>query len=522
MPNLIDQMNILKNLPDQSLAGELAKPTGAVPGYLVLSEVNRRKDMRQRYAGQMAQKRPTTVVEDELSALAPPPGAAAGPGAPMLAPGGVGSPPGMPAGAPMPTGIAAAPPDGAPQGYARSGIVGGTDHYAYGGYVTPAPAYGIDTNPYGALQQRYTDAMTADDSARAQAPWLALMQAGLSIAGGTSPNALTNIGAGGAAGLSTYADLMKQANSSTANDLQGLTEIQRAQQAQAESERNFKLDQEKFAASQDPNNPVLAPTSIQEARAINAMPDGPEKTLATTLAEPYAAQTAQVKQEQVVQIGDAIIAGDAPPDMSKMYGMAGPLRAYLAGKGYNLTDATYKYTADLANLKNLNGPGQLRLRQGISQLEPTLESAKALADEWNGSGFPPFNKAMLLAAANDPADPKKAALANNLLAQVDHVTAELGQVYMGGNSPTDAAFKLSASQLNGDWSAPVFDAAIKQIMENLSYRKSSLNQAANYGGLVPQGTPSSVSPAGSVPSSVANPDGTLDLGGGVTLRQVGQ
>src|ERR1035437_3084638 len=128
MPSLIDQMNILKNLPDGALAGELSQPTGAVPPYLVLSEVNRRKDMRQRFEGQMALKKPqTTVVQDQLAGLAPPNpstggmGAAAGQGAPPVSPGGVGSSPMMP-GAPMP----ASPPSGiaaAPTGYRNGGVV---------------------------------------------------------------------------------------------------------------------------------------------------------------------------------------------------------------------------------------------------------------------------------------------------------------------------------------------------------------------------------------------------------------
>jgi hypothetical protein len=47
-------------------------------------------------------------------------------------------------------------------------------------------------------------------SARQENMWLALMQAGLAIAGGRSPNAITNIGQGGQAGLGSFMALEQQ------------------------------------------------------------------------------------------------------------------------------------------------------------------------------------------------------------------------------------------------------------------------------------------------------------------------
>ncbi len=318
MPNLIDQMEILKNLPDGALAGELNQPSGAVPPYLVLSEVNRRKDMRQRFAGQAALQKPqTTVAQDMSASLAPPPGAAAGQGAPMAPPGGIGSSPAMP-GAPMPapTGIAAA------AGYRNGGVV----HYASGGYVgnlndlipsepgtyignTPLPTggvlgtYGYDPSQsaaagiagaipagangvpidmsaagtsaadapaismvpsadnglppadgsiasapfgqdYSGLTKQYEKELADSAAAKARDPWLALMQAGLSIAGGTSPYALSNIGAGGAEGLNTYAALEKGDNASSLAATQGLMGVK----AQQDKEQAEQADQANEAA----------------------------------------------------------------------------------------------------------------------------------------------------------------------------------------------------------------------------------------------------------------------------------
>lgn len=48
------------------------------------------------------------------------------------------------------------------------------------------------------------------DAGRKENMWLALMQAGLAIAGGRSPNAITNIGQGGQAGLASFMALEQQ------------------------------------------------------------------------------------------------------------------------------------------------------------------------------------------------------------------------------------------------------------------------------------------------------------------------
>lgn len=64
MPNIIQQQDALKNLPDMQLQQELVRPTGAVPSFLVLSELNRRKDLRQNAQSQQA---PQGSIADEFT-----------------------------------------------------------------------------------------------------------------------------------------------------------------------------------------------------------------------------------------------------------------------------------------------------------------------------------------------------------------------------------------------------------------------------------------------------------------------
>jgi hypothetical protein len=66
--NLIEIAEDLKNVPDQYLMQEVQQPTGNFPAYLVVSELGRRKRMREKVAKDM----PTQTVAEELATPPPP------------------------------------------------------------------------------------------------------------------------------------------------------------------------------------------------------------------------------------------------------------------------------------------------------------------------------------------------------------------------------------------------------------------------------------------------------------------
>lgn len=330
MANLIEQMNVLKGLSDESLNGELNAPSGAAPPYLVLSEVQRRADMRKRYEGEQARyKKRTTVVED----LA---------GAP---------PTGMPpmGGAPMPSGIAAAavPVDG----FADGGII-----------------------DYADLAEKYNTRLGDLTSKKDQARALALIAAGAGIMGGGHSNTLQNIGLGAQAGINAYSEGLKTIDSEELNLLRGLTDIGQLQQSLAaqnedrayrREELDFRKEQDKRPASVrefeyyqglspeerllfDQRNPAYNPNALtNDMRLVDAANDAFDAALKSIPDSPTPAYDAAEAQKQALekQKQAAIL---AYPKWVSILGEAG---AAAKAKQYGLSDG------DLLLLASPSGGG---------------------------------------------------------------------------------------------------------------------------------------------------------------------
>ena len=122
--NIIEMEDMVKGLPDQVLMQEAQAPSGRIPQFLALSEVQRRKEMRDRFQ----QQAPQATVKDQILQS----GIAA-----ALPQGPPGMPPQMP-----PQGQPPAPPMGAPPGPPQGPVM------AYGGGQMPYFMYGGGQVPY--------------------------------------------------------------------------------------------------------------------------------------------------------------------------------------------------------------------------------------------------------------------------------------------------------------------------------------------------------------------------------------
>ena len=129
--NIFQQEDVIKGMPDQALMKEAQAPTGRIPQYLVVSEIQRRADMRKRFAGDQ-QSMPQSTVKDQIVS-----GGIVGVGQQRQAPQGAMMPQ-MPAAQPMPPQQPLpVPPQPMPQQMPQQAMSNGGVVRMFNGKVTP-------------------------------------------------------------------------------------------------------------------------------------------------------------------------------------------------------------------------------------------------------------------------------------------------------------------------------------------------------------------------------------------------
>jgi hypothetical protein len=177
-------------------------------------------------------------------------------------------------------------------------------------------------------------------------------------------------------------------------------------------------------------------------------------------------------------VKDAVTAmkeGTVPPQLpgraSKEYVA---IMAESKRQGYNLAEAATDWTATQKHIATLNGSQQTRMAQAIDNASESLDVIDTLASQWKAGRFPLLNKAQLAAAKGGALGPQAQAIATKLEAQISDVTSELGNVYMGGNSPTDHALGLASKNLSADWSENTLKEMTNLARTNLKIRRNSM------------------------------------------------
>lgn len=72
--NILDAEDMIKGLPDQALMQEAQMPSGQMPQFLVVSEIQRRSDMRKRYQAQQQEAMPSVkdqIVQEGIMGMMP-------------------------------------------------------------------------------------------------------------------------------------------------------------------------------------------------------------------------------------------------------------------------------------------------------------------------------------------------------------------------------------------------------------------------------------------------------------------
>ena len=183
--NIVQLEDDIKSLPDDRLMTEMQAPTGGFPQYLVLSEIKRRKQMRDDYRGRMAAHektppRPTIAeetVQEGISSIMPSnmPQGAPPQGMPMAQ--------GMPVNQPASIeggGLESLMPQGIPQGMAGGGstkrVILGKKNYATDTFFSTQNPY-FDSQGLGQAWEFFEKRYQPTEAEEAYAEAINILQA---------------------------------------------------------------------------------------------------------------------------------------------------------------------------------------------------------------------------------------------------------------------------------------------------------------------------------------------------------
>ncbi len=215
--------------------------------------------------------------------------------------------------------------------------------------------------------------------------------------------------------------------------------------------------------------------NFNPANGAHTLPDGTDVSTrvkpipaASTIINPAAATDVK---ETVAGMKDGTLPPMMPGRATKEY-LATMAEAHR--QGYDLQGAVTDWNATQKHIATMNGAQQLRLNQSINALPDMLDKVDALAAQWHGGRFPALNSANLALAKGGAYGSDVASIATQLDAQIADVTADLGNVYMGGNSPTDHALGLAGKSLSGTWDEKVLHDMTKLARGNVQIRGNSI------------------------------------------------
>jgi hypothetical protein len=180
--------------------------------------------------------------------------------------------------------------------------------------------------------------------------------------------------------------------------------------------------------------------------------------------------------EDTKAIAEAIARGELPPNLTPFRSNASAIAAELARKGTNVAEQQLNFGAEQKAISSLNSAQQVRLRQTMDTLDHSLGKLEEVYGRWQklgpASGFRKFNRAALVAAQQVGGE--TGATAQELTTLINDLTAEVANVYMGGNSPTDHALKLAGENLKADWNDETFAKLLKLMKTQLGFRRQAM------------------------------------------------
>ena len=231
---------------------------------------------------------------------------------------------------------------------------------------------------------------------------------------------------------------------------------------------------------------IVAAQKYAESQGINA-PKISETQKGLSVSTGSTGSAGATSQDDIKSAVEGVFKGTLPPERLASWRDVTRVNAEIQRQsektGMNYPNMLLEWDATKKFVQNAQSNQQIRLRQAINFAQQSTKDLKELSQEFKRTDFPLANKAQLMLAMNGAYGQDVAKKATIFNQQLTDIVADLGNVYMGGNSPTDEGLKLAKQNLQSNWSVDQLDAAIDNVDKLLTFRSNSIKNAAPmYGG----------------------------------------
>jgi hypothetical protein len=193
---------------------------------------------------------------------------------------------------------------------------------------------------------------------------------------------------------------------------------------------------------------------------------------------------AEESKSRVHDIAQMLVSGETiPSNLSKrgteyndILREANQISMDTTGKPYSPTRVQLDYEAAKKFVSSMNSDRMIRFKGLADSVVKTIDEVRDISEELKQGGVQLWNRAKRSSIQQVYGNTPQSELAARYVGAVNTLKEEFANLANGGYAPTDAAWKLSNDQINGDFGVKDLAASLVEVRRLINFRQQSFNE----------------------------------------------
>lgn len=245
---------------------------------------------------------------------------------------------------------------------------------------------------------------------------------------------------------------------------------------QSDAYSNLTIDQAMKKWSNNGYGADVSPT-LNPNQKVGSLSDSQLTQLVNDMAKRESGASITEVPTDTQIMGQSLVDGTQAPSLISAYGGARN-KAITAAKridpNFDANKAEIDYQAAKKWVAAMNSTQMVRYQGLAGSVVNTIQNVEDLAAQMKNSGVPALNAAKIAAYIQTEGNSPKGQLASQYLAAVNTLKEEFANLANGGYAPTDAAWSLANSQINGNYGVDQLTASLEEVQRLINYRLNSI------------------------------------------------